>query len=382
MRKIGGVIAVVMLVMVGSASAVRATSSRTIVVRPGQSIQAAIDGAAPGDRILVMAGTYTEAGQPCPQNPADTCALVISKDGIALVGVPKGRHGVVLQNPGGQTDGIAIARTGDPACLTDPSMRVSGSMLAGFTVNGFDEDGVFLFCVDGWRVTHVRATANPDYGIFPSHVGAGRVDHSFASGANDTGIYVGQSHDVLVDHNVATGNVSGYEIENSTGVRLTANTAEGNTGGILSFTLPFLDVKVNDHNRIDHNVVVDNNKPNTCEPGEDVCFVPVGSGIGLAAADHNTVDHNRITGNDSFGVLVANVCAALQIPPSVCSQLDIEPNSDGTRVVSDRVFGNGLDPDPNDPLPGADLVWDGTGTDNCWAKNAYGTSFPDPLPPC
>jgi parallel beta-helix repeat protein len=368
--------------VVGSASVAQAAAAHTIIVRPGESIQAAVDRASPGDRVLVLAGTYTEAGQPCPQNPSDNCAVVISKDDIALVGVPRGGQGVVLQNAGGQTDGIAIAKTGDPGCLNDPSMRVEGSLLAGLTVNGFDEDGVFLFCVDDWRVTHVQATANPDYGIFPSHSGAGRVDHSLASGANDTGVYVGQSHDVLVDHDVATGNVSGFEIENSTGVRMTANTARDNTGGILSFTLPFLDVKVNDHNRIDHNVVVDNNKPNTCEPGEDVCFVPVGSGIGLAGADHNTVDHNKVMGNDSFGVLVANVCNALQIPPSVCAQLDIDPNSDGTRVLFDRAFGNGLHPDPNDPLPGVDLAWDGTGTDNCWAKDAFGTSYPDPLPSC
>ena len=75
-------------------------------------------------------------------------------------------------------------------------------MISGFTVNGFDDDGVFLFCVDDWRVTNVTATDNLEYGIFPSHVGHGRVDHSFVSGSNDTGFYIGQSHDARMDHNL------------------------------------------------------------------------------------------------------------------------------------------------------------------------------------
>jgi Right handed beta helix region len=122
---------------------------------------------------------------------------------------------------------------------------------------------VLLFCVEAWRVTHVSAVDNAEYGIFPSHSFDGRLDHSLASGANDTGHYVGQSFDSRMDHNVATDNVSGYEIENSVGVRADHNLAYGNTGGILSFTLPFLDVKVNHDNLIEHNVVRDNDRPNT-----------------------------------------------------------------------------------------------------------------------
>jgi len=234
-------------------------------------------------------------------------------------------------------------------------------------VQGFEDTGVLLFCTDDWRITNVVATSDLEYGIFPSHSGPGRVDHSSASGANDTGIYVGQSHDVTVDHNLATGNVSGFEIENSSGVRLFGNDATGNTAGILSFTLPFLDVTENAGNRIDHNFVHDNDKANTCEPGDIVCAVPPGSGIAVVAADANTVDHNTVTGNDSFGILVANICNALQLPPAVCAVLDIEPNSDDARIVFDTALDNGENPAPGFPLPGGDLLWDGTGTGDCWA---------------
>jgi parallel beta-helix repeat protein len=375
-------ILVSLLVVAGISVSASASPVSTIIVRPGDSIQAAVDGANPGDRILVFPGTYTEPGRPCPTDPLDTCAVVITKDDIALQGLPTAHDPVVLANADGQAQGIAIAKTGDTSCLTDPTERIQGALVSGFTIEGFEDTGVLLFCADDWRVTNTVATDNLEYGLFPSHSGPGRIDHSSASGANDTGIYVGQSHGVRVDHNLATDNVSGFEIENSTNVRLSHNEASGNTAGILSFTLPFLDVTANVGNRIDHNFVHDNNKPNTCAPGDIVCAVPVGSGIAVVAADANTVDHNTVSGNDSFGILVANLCNALQLTPAECAGLDIEPNADDAHIVSNVSLGNGENPGPTFPLPGADLLWDGTGTGNCWGHDVFNTSFPSPLPPC
>jgi cytochrome c peroxidase len=375
------VVAALLLIISASAEA------KVIKVHPGDSIQAAVDQANPGDTVQVAPGTYTETGQPCPAEPSNTCAVVIDKNDIGLKGTG-GKGKATLQAAGGQDVGIGVGKTDDPSCLTDPSLRVQGSSLRKLTVQGFADDGVLLFCVSGWRINSLVARDNDEYAIFPSHSFNGRVDHSFASGAHDTGFYIGQSFNSRMDHNVATENVSGYEIENSIGVKADHNVAHDNTGGILSFTLPFLDAKVNSGNVIAHNTVRDNNAPNECSGGS-VCEVPSGTGILLVAADSNSVRQNQVTGNHSFGIAVSNICVAQQLDTDTCNLIstDIQPDSDNNRILRNTVLGNGTDPDPVlPPVFAVDLAWDGTGVGNCWTGNVFGTFFwpgvPDPLPAC
>ena len=361
-------------------------SARMIIVGPHDSIQGAVDLAAPGDKVAVQPGTYHEAGRPCPTEPGNACAVVITQDNIALIALADNANRVILENAGGQDQGIAIARAGaaGPDCLTDQSQRVRGALVRGFTVNGFDGDGIFLFCVDNWRVTGNSVNDNAEYGIFPSHCGPGKVVHNVATGSNDTGIYVGQSHDVRVHHNLATRNVSGFELENSSNSRVDHNEATGNTGGVLTFTNIFLDVKQNANNRVDHNFVHDNNKPNSClNPADEVCAVPPGTGLLVLAADRNRVDHNVVTGNASFGIAVANFCVATNLTAEQCAALDIEPNPDFDQVLFNVATGNGTAPSPLiNPVFAVDLAWDTMGTDNCWEHNVAGTQFPAQLPTC
>src|SRR5262249_46826894 len=53
-----------------------------LVVKPGQSIQAAVDRALPGDVVLVQPGTYQEAGRPCPTDASSTCAVVVTQSNV------------------------------------------------------------------------------------------------------------------------------------------------------------------------------------------------------------------------------------------------------------------------------------------------------------
>ena len=186
-----------------------------------------------------------------------------------------------------------------------------------------------------------------------------------------------------MDHNVATQNVSGYEIENSTGVTADYNVAHDNTGGILSFTLPGLDVNENHDNVIEHNVVHHNNAPNECSGGT-VCEVPSGTGILVLCG---RLEPSPLEPGDREPLLrdrVSNICVVQGLSPDECAALGIEPNPDDNRITTNAVLGNGTNPDPilPDVRFAVDLAWDTTGTGNCWSNNMFGTSFPDPLPSC
>lgn len=103
-------------------------TARDITVKSGQSIQAAIDLASPGDRILVQPGTYREPGRSCPTDSSKVCAVVVSKNDISLVAQPRPGQPVVLENAGNQTQGIAFGRPGVTAaqCVSDVSKGIKG----------------------------------------------------------------------------------------------------------------------------------------------------------------------------------------------------------------------------------------------------------------
>jgi hypothetical protein len=98
-----------LLLVVSLALAAPAKPTGTIIVNPGDSIQAVIDSATPGDTILINAGTYTES-------------LTLSK-AVSLTGVSSAT--VVIRSPGG---GHVIVVSGSDVNQT---VVISGLMVTG-----------------------------------------------------------------------------------------------------------------------------------------------------------------------------------------------------------------------------------------------------------
>ena len=361
--------------LLAAVAAPATAAAKTITVRPGSSIQAAVDRARAGDTVTLAPGTYRETGRPCPTEHNQSCAVVIERSHVRLVG-----RRAVLEAAPGQDDGIAVGRTANPSCLRDGSKRLHGSLISGLEVRGFGDDGVLLTCVDHWRITRVRSTGNAEYSFFPEFTVAGRLDHSYASGANDTGFYIGQSRDARVSHNRAVGNVSGFEIENSAGIRTDHNLATHNVVGFFSSLLPRHAVKANEGNEIDHNRAIANDRTTGCV-GPTICSALPQTGILLLAADRNRVHDNRVERNPNFGIAVVNYCNARGFTRQQCAALDIDPNPDHNRIESNRASGNGSAPaGPLARLAG-DLAWDGMGRGNCFARNVAPKHTPR-LPRC
>ena len=322
------------------------------VIGPGESIQAAVDAAQPGDRIFLRPGTYAQT-------------VTINKPGINLVGLGRrfgshGRGAAILENPGDEENGITVTSAG------------SGVEIVNLTVRNFEENGVLLVGVNGFHLSEVVAENDGEYGFFPLLSSNGLIEHCSANGHSDTGIYVGQSEHVAVRGSTAFGNVNGFEIENSSHIQASDNESFDNVAGFLVILLPGLSVKSSSDILLTDNNVHDNNRPNFATDGFEA-FVPSGSGILIVGTDATEVRSNLIAGNSFVGVGVANTGLLAQLAGVPTD--DIEPFPDGVRVQDNTVTGNGgAQPIPFLP-PGVDLLWDGTGTANCWEGNVFDSSL-------
>ena len=108
------------------------TAHRTVKVKAGESIQAAIDAAKPGTTIKVEEGTYAEA-------------LLIDKDGIELVG--EGRKKTNLVPPAGAAHRVPVRARTDlrrPTPLDPEPPRFEDVEISHLSVKGF-VFGMFFF---------------------------------------------------------------------------------------------------------------------------------------------------------------------------------------------------------------------------------------------
>ena len=379
----------------------------TIVVRPGQSIQAAIDKARPGTRIYVLAGTYKEVGN-------STNGLNISKSGISLIGQETKKKRVILENAGNQRNGIVVVppdRTECMACHTDlkppfelapgvepgamhPEPVIYGFEIRNITIKGFNNNGLFTERVKGFNIVNVHSVDNPNYGIFPTLSSDGVITHSSAVGSDDSGIWVETSENVRVSHNLVANNVNGFEISNSDDITLSHNEAYGNTVGIASLLLPDIFDNRAGAKRLtfSHNYIHDNNRPNTARPGSILGTVPAGIGILHLGVDDSLMTGNRIENNNFFGIVIADYCVvvdgspyACDLDPTITPEFIADQTAINNRVIGNVVINNGLNPDVTHPFIFASsdlsLVTDYpyftemSGLTNCYADNEYNSSF-------
>jgi hypothetical protein len=346
-------------------------------VNPGQSIQAAINGAAPGDTILVEPGIYRE-------NPDSRYGLRIQTENLRLIGkVVKGRGDagkVRLVRNGRQETGIYAAPVGceyDAVEGSCPLPDLRGFYVRGFTVEDFPRNGIQTRWVDGFEFVSNESARNLNNGIYPTLSANGLLKDNVSYGSLDTAMWVAASENVRVINNTLYASVIGFEITVSNNVWVTQNTIYDNTVGVGLFHPngagnPPLPVMANWV--IEHNDVRDNNRPNEAPPGTFQSFLPPGIGILLAGVSDHVIAKNTVADNDFVGIAVLGWCTANAGTPNACELKPpiADPAVNNNLVAQNKLSGNGLSPPP---VPVAFLAADATyfefegSSGNCFEKN-------------
>lgn len=199
-------------------------------------------------------------------------------------------------------------------------ITANGTVLEDFAVMEAKGDNIKVQDAQGITFRRIKSgwategsTLNGAYGLYPVGCTNVLIEDCEVFGSSDAGVYVGQSKNIIVRRNYVYGNVAGIEIENSLDADVYENRSENNTGGVLVFDLPELEVKNGARCRIFNNKIVNNNIRNFGAKGTTVSEIPAGTGVILMATNQCEVFGNDIKGHNSVSVAVVSY-EAIQKP--------------------------------------------------------------------
>lgn len=323
-----------------------------IRVRDGETIQAAVDRARPGDTVEVPYGVYHES-------------VAIDTSDVTLLGVPDETGAwPVLDGRGELADGVIASG--------------NNFEIGFFEVRNYTDNGVLVEGVTGVHFHDIYAENTGTYGVYPVQSTDVLIERVEVTGVDDAGIYAGQCEDVVVRDSVAYGNVLGIEIENSMGAEVYGNHTYDNSLGIFIVLLPNLTSKVSGDTKVYDNVTEDNNHENFAPEGAIARLMPPGVGLLILGSDNNEVYDNVIRDNKSIGLAVFSLTST-----GAFEEVDVGPLPENNWVHDNEYENNGYDPDPfvaDLGVPTGDILWDGSGGGNVFDEPDAGGNFPPLLP--
>jgi hypothetical protein len=373
--------------LLAAAVLANATASTAAVhkVSEGQSIQLAIDVAAPGDTILVDPGVYYGTNA--------QFGLRISTDNLRLIGKvdeaagDAGKVRLVWDGTVTQRTGVYAAplACGPDVGVGDCPDQLEGFYIRGFSVEDFPKHGIQTRFVDGFTIQGNASVRNEENGIYPTISANGLVRENVSYGSLDTAMWVAASENVRVIDNEMYDSVIGLEITVSDDVEVKENNIHDNVVGVGLFhpnaagNDPLLEMNnwVIEQNHIHNN----NLFPNPAPPTSFQAGLTPGVGVLLLGVSENSVSKNLVENNGFVGIGVLGWCTATALgdparncindPPQLSSQANDNVISQNTLIDNGNGFFLQFFPPLLQALA-ADLTYfdlfDGS-SGNCFEKN-------------
>jgi hypothetical protein len=341
----------------GGGGKVRGKAKTLTVCKKGcryKSIQKAIDVARGKDTIRVKKGKYSEGVQ------------IVGRryNGLKLIGDPKHPGRVVLNGKkvkGGDAQNAVLINNSDDVTVD------------GFYAKNYKANCFFATNLEDYVLNHLVAERCGVYGVYAFNSKGGKMLNSEAFYNPDSGFYVGQTPPqsgrkkrTLVKNVTAWGNVLGFSGTNMRYTTITKSRWYNNGAGIVPNTLDSEKYYPPTGNVLSHNDVFWNNWnfywgapfPIPKLSAADIPY-PIGVGILLFGSQDTVVEKNKISGNYLTGFVEV---------PAVQLTGNSDPKKDAASVLRDNTvrandFGAGND------LNGRDMVYDGSGSGNCFEGN-------------
>lgn len=317
-------------------------------VRPGESIQAAVDAAEPGDTVFLYPGTYRES-------------VLVTKADLTLRGV--GRSTVIMPGPAASVAANSCAQSGNGICVTGTAAKtVDGVTIRSLTVSGFKKNAIWASDTDRLTVRKVLAEKNGVWGVAQQKSTRGVFRGNVARDNGDAGIFIANTVDqeggatdtmgAVVADNVLTGNRIGVTVRRVRNLTIHGNAMTANCAGVFV---------VGDESKpaagamtVSGNMINENNK--FCAATPRLPAVQ-GSGVVLTGSEATVVRSNQILNNVGSSPLSGGI---------VLFKSFVGAQNTANVIENNQVQGN---------RP-ADLVNNGGGTGNTFLGNLCQESDP------
>ena len=303
------------------------------------TLQLAIRESAPGDTIVLSAGTYP-GGALVPPDKHDLTIRGEDRNTVVLDGANSRKNGIVVH-----ADGVSILN---------------------LTAHDFTRNGLYWDGADRFRASYVTVWNVGEYGVYVEDGEHGRVDHAYVSGAARAAYYVGECRpcDAVLSNVVARLSAIGYSGTNATGVLIRDSLWDRNGAGLVPNTYANEALPPQARAQLMGNRVTKSGRARV--PINTALAGFIGIGVAIAGGNDNAIANNRVTKSERYGIAIFPTARYVVFDPGTP-----EPGPPwrprNNIVWSNVVSGSGR----------ADLALAaGVGRGNCFTRNRAARSAP------